>query len=86
MLTASDYRPSLPLLGELRQRECSLICLSATLLNSLFDAFLDRLHLQRLLVIRASSDRLRLCYDVRRLPAMPYSSFGSFLLQAAEEI
>lgn len=67
-VTAEDYRRSFAALAEVRVVRTQFVYLSATLPPSIWDAFLDRNHLQDPLVVRASANRPNIAYSVERAP------------------
>ena len=64
VLTASDYRKNLGLLGMLRQVTCPFVCLTATLLPYGELDLAQSLFLSHLVIHRASSDQPNLGYCI----------------------
>jgi superfamily II DNA helicase RecQ len=69
LLTASHYRERLLLIAQLRRYSCPFVCLTATLRFGSGGELKGLLNFSMPDVLRASSDRLNLCYEIRQLPA-----------------
>jgi superfamily II DNA or RNA helicase len=67
ILTASEYRPSLFLLRELREFSTPIVCLSASIPPTQMTLFEERMFLSKPKVLRFSTDRTNISYAVIRL-------------------